>query len=60
MANNRSEIENHLWASADELRAKSKPKSSGYSVSGLGLIFLGYADHKFARAKKEPLLVATP
>jgi len=29
-------------------------------VSGLGLIFLRYADHKFARAKKEPLLVATP
>ena len=58
MANNRSEIENHLWASADELRVKSKPKSSEYSVPGL--IFLRYADHKFARAEKEPLLVATP
>ena len=60
MANNRSEIENHLWGSADELRAKSMPKSSEYSVPGLGLIFLRYADHKFARAEKEPLLVATP
>ena len=59
MANNRSEIENHLWASADELRVKSMPKSSEYSVPGLGLIFLGYADHKFARAEKELLLVAT-
>lgn len=58
MANNRSEIENHLWASADELRAKSMPKSSEYSV--LRLIFLRYADHKFARAKNQPLLVATP
>src|SRR5580704_14598057 len=51
MANNHSEIEKRLWASADELRANSKLKSSEYSVPVLGLIFLRYADHKFAAAK---------
>jgi len=60
MVNNHYEIEKHLWAFAYHFLAKSKPKSSEYSVPGLGLIFLRYADHKFARAEKEPLLVATP
>lgn len=53
MANNHSEIEKRLWASADELRANSKLKSSEYSVPVLGLIFLRYADHRFAQAEKE-------
>ena len=53
MANNHTEIEKRLWASADELRANSKLKSSEYSVPVLGLIFLRYADHRFARAEKE-------
>jgi type I restriction enzyme M protein len=53
MANNHSEIEKRLWASADELRANSKLKSSEYSVPVLGLIFLRYADYRFARAEKE-------
>jgi type I restriction enzyme M protein len=53
MANNHSEIEKRLWASADELRANSKLKSSEYSVPVLGLIFLRYADHKFAIVEKE-------
>ena len=53
MPNNHSEIEKRLWASADELRANSKLKSSEYSVPVLGLIFLRYADHKFAIAEKE-------
>src|SRR5262249_58016774 len=53
MANNHSEIEKRLWASADELRANSKLKSSEYSVPVLGLVFLRYADHKFALAEKE-------
>ncbi len=38
---------------ADELRANSKLKSSEYSVPVLGLIFLKYADHKFAHAKEK-------
>jgi type I restriction enzyme M protein len=53
MANNHSEIEKRLWASADELRANSKLKSSEYSVPVLGLIFIRYADHRFTQAEKE-------
>src|SRR5271168_4110131 len=53
MANNHSEIEKRLWASADELRANSNLKSSEFSVPVLGLIFLRYADHKFAIAETE-------
>src|SRR5660397_110627 len=53
MANNHSEIEKRLWASADELRANSKLKSSEYSVPVLGLVFLRFADHKFQVAAKE-------
>jgi type I restriction enzyme M protein len=53
MANNHTEIEKRLWASADELRANSKLKSSEYSVPVLGLIFLRYADHRFTQAEQE-------
>jgi len=53
MANNHSDIEKRLWESADQLRANSKLKSSEYAVPVLGLIFLRYADHKFAIAEKE-------
>jgi type I restriction enzyme M protein len=53
MANNHSELEKRLWSAADELRANSKLKSSEYSIPVLGLIFLRYADHKFALAEKE-------
>lgn len=53
MANNNSEIERRLWASADQLRANSNLKSSEYSVPVLGLIFLRYAEHKFAIAERE-------
>jgi type I restriction enzyme M protein len=50
---NNTEIEKRLWEAADELRANSKLKSSEYSVPVLGLIFLRFADHKFARAEQE-------
>ena len=46
MANNHSEIDKRLWASADEFRANSKLKSSEYSVPVLGLIFLRYAESR--------------
>jgi type I restriction enzyme M protein len=52
MANNHNDIEKRLWDAADELRANSKLKSSEYSVPVLGLIFLRYADHKFAQVEK--------
>jgi len=51
MPANTTELEKRLWGAADELRANSKLKSSEYSVPVLGLIFLRYADHKFALAK---------
>jgi len=53
MPANNTEIEKRLWDAADELRANSKLKSSGYSVPVLGLIFLRFADHKFAKAEQE-------
>ena len=53
MDNNHSDIEKRLWESADQLRANSKLKSSEYAVPVLGLVFLRYADHKFAIAEKE-------
>jgi type I restriction enzyme M protein len=51
MPANHSDLEKRLWSAADELRANSKLKSSEYSVPVLGLIFLRYADHKFAQAQ---------
>ncbi len=53
MAKNGNEIESRLWDAADELRANSRLKASEYSVPVLGLIFLRYADDKFARAEAE-------
>jgi len=50
---NNNQIEKRLWEAADELRANSKLKSSEYSIPVLGLIFLRYADQKFAAAQME-------
>ena len=50
---NNNQIEKRLWDVADELRANSKLKSSEYSIPVLGLIFLRYANQKFAAAQKE-------
>lgn len=53
MPGNHNDIERRLWDAADQLRANSRLKSSEYSVPVLGLIFLRYADHKFAEAQRE-------
>jgi hypothetical protein len=53
MANNHTELERRLWGAGDDLRANSKLKSAGYSIPVLGLIFLRYANHKFAEAEKK-------
>ena len=53
MNTNLNELERRLWSAADELRANSKLKSSEYSIPVLGLIFLRYADHKFAQAEQQ-------
>src|SRR5438067_7162461 len=47
------DIENRLWASADELRANSGLKESEYSVPMLGLIFLKYADSRFSAVEAQ-------
>jgi len=47
------ELERRLWPAADELRANSKLKASEYSVPVLGLIFLRYADIRFAERQKQ-------
>lgn len=52
MPSNHTEIEKRLWDAADDLRANSKLKSSEYSIPVLGLIFLRFADAKFAQAEQ--------
>lgn len=59
MPGNHNETEKRLWDAADELRANSKLKSSEYSIPVLGLIFLRYADQKFAKAEKTLTGLAT-
>ncbi|MCA9902476.1 MAG: SAM-dependent DNA methyltransferase [Anaerolineae bacterium] len=53
MVANNSELEKRLWGAADDLRANSKLRASEYSVPVLGLIFLRFADYKFALAEAE-------
>ena len=48
-----TEIENKLWAAADELRANSRLKASEYSIPVLGLIFLRFADRRFTDAEEQ-------
>ncbi len=48
-----TDTERRLWNAADSFRANSSLKSSEYSVPVLGMIFLRYADFKFAQAEKE-------
>jgi len=57
--NNTGELEKHLWDAADNMRANSKLKSSEYAIPVLGLIFLRYADHKFAEAQKSMQTLGT-
>ena len=47
------DIQQTLWAVADELRANSNLSSSEYSTPVLGLIFLKFADDKFDEARTE-------
>lgn len=41
-------LEKRLWAAADDFRANSGLKSQEYSAPVLGLIFLRFADVRFA------------
>src|SRR5437667_6846054 len=47
-----ADIERRLWRSADQLRANSGLKPSEYSRPVLGLLFLRYAEARFADAEK--------
>lgn len=47
------EMQNKLWEAADQLRANSGLKAPEYSTPVLGLIFLRYADLRFAAAHEE-------
>jgi type I restriction enzyme M protein len=51
--NKLQELENRLWAAADELRANSDLTAQQYSGPVLGLIFLRYADARFSSAQEE-------
>jgi type I restriction enzyme M protein len=43
-----NDIVDNLWSAADKLRANTHLRASEYSVPVLGLIFLKFADQKFA------------
>lgn len=47
------DIAHRLWETADELRANSHLKAAEYSIPVLGLIFLKFADSRFAQAEAE-------
>lgn len=48
MATNFTSISDRLWEAADKLRANTPLRAPEYSVPVLGLIFLKFADQKFA------------
>lgn len=48
-----ADIEKSLWDAADQLWTNSGLQPSEYSTPVLALIFLKYADHKFAEAEKK-------
>lgn len=53
MATDLKKLQKSLWDAADSLRANSGLRSSEYSTPVLGLIFLRYADLRFAEAEQE-------
>jgi len=50
--NGRKELIKALWGSAEQLWSNSDLKPSEYAMPVLGLIFLKYADYKFAQVDK--------
>ena len=47
------DIADRLWETADELRANSHLKAAEYSIPVLGLIFLKFADSRFAQMEAD-------
>lgn len=52
MTNNRKQLQERLWAAAEQLRANGSLKLNEISEPILGLIFLKFADVRFKRAKE--------
>lgn len=46
------DVEKRLWAAADQLWANTGLKPAEFSGPVLGLVFLRYAEHKFAKAEE--------
>lgn len=59
MAGNHSDLERRLWDAADELRANSKFEFSKCSVPVLGLIFVQFANNKFAGVEQALAALST-
>ena len=53
MATDLTQVQKKLWDTADELRANSGLQASEYSAPVLGLIFLRFAEERFAAAHAE-------
>ncbi len=53
MATDLTQVQKKLWDAADELRANSGLQASEYSGPVLGLIFLRFAEERFAAAQSE-------
>jgi type I restriction enzyme M protein len=53
VATNFNDIAGRLWDAADKLRANTPLRASEYSVPVLGLIFLKFADQKFAAVDRD-------
>ena len=45
-------LEKRLWAAADQFRANSGLKAGQYSTPVLGLIFLRFAEARFAKRRR--------
>jgi hypothetical protein len=48
-----SQLEDSLWAAADNLRANSKLTSSEYCMPVLGIIFLRHATNRYDAASRQ-------
>ncbi len=47
------QLEDHLWAAADQLRANSKLTSGEYFMPVLGIIFLRHATNRYDAARRQ-------
>src|ERR1700716_1851626 len=48
-----ADVQNRLWATADQIRANSRLTPAEFRSPALGLIFLAYAEHRFEQVRPE-------